>query len=179
MTMAIQFAKATSSIDIPLEIKHLYHSAFPEEERRDWADICRRIDTGDPIFDFYVLQHNSEVCGFATMWKLPGTLYCEHFAIFPRFRNMGLGSATVKEMLSMAGENPFVIEVELPDVSFEAMRRVHFYKDCGMIPLENFPYWQPPYRRDLPEVAMMLMSSKPLSDPASFVIMLHTIVYNQ
>lgn len=177
--MGIQFVKITSSADITLEIKELYHSAFPEKERRDWADICRRIDTGDPIFDFYVLQHNSEDCGFVTLWRLPGALYCEHFAILYRFRKQGLGSATVKEMISMAAGNPFVIEVELPEVSFEALNRIYFYKECGMIALEEFPYWQPPYRRDLPEVAMMLMSSKPLADPKSFAIMLHTIVYNQ
>ena len=177
--MDVQFIRTTCPADIPLEIKELYHLAFPEEERRDWADICRRIDDGDPIFDFYVLQHNSENCGFVTLWRLPGALYCEHFAILPRYRKMGLGSATVNEMITMSTGKPFVIEVELPEVSIEASHRIEFYKDCGMIPLEDFPYWQPPYRRDLPEVAMMLMSSKPLATPESFVIMLHTIVYNQ
>lgn len=175
----IQFEKATVSANIPLEIKELYLNSFPEEERRDWADICCRIDSGDPIFDFYVLQHNSANAGFLTLWRLPGALYCEHFAILRQSRGIGMGSVVIKEVIAMAGERPLVIEVELPEKSVEASDRIRFYQKCGMTALEEFPYWQPPYRRDLPEVAMMLMSSKPLADPAAFVILLHTIVYNQ
>ena len=175
----MELIKTTNSADIPLEIKDLYLTSFPEEERREWNDIKRRIDCGDPIFIFYVLQHNSQPIGFITLWRLPGALYCEHFAILYKMRGNGFGRDVVKEAIAMAGDAPFILEVELPETSFEALRRIDFYKRCGMEALEEFPYWQPPYRRDLPEVAMMLMSSKPLPDPTAVAMILHTIVYNQ
>lgn len=175
----MEFLKITNSADIPLEIKDLYQASFPEAERRDWADIERRIESGDPIFNFYVLQHNSQPIGFITLWRLPGALYCEHFAILYKMRGNGFGREVVKTALTMAGDAPFILEVELPETSFEALRRIDFYKRCGMEALEEFPYWQPPYRRDLPEVPMMLMSSKTLPDPTSVAMILHTIVYNQ
>lgn len=183
--MKIEFTKITCSTHIPLCIKELYHSSFPEEERRPWDDLCQRIDNPNPFFAFYVLQHSNENIGFITLWRLPDALYCEHFAIFPGCRGKGYGRATVLEAIAMAetlspaGSAPFVLEVELPELSEEAARRIEFYKNCGMQPLEDFPYWQPAYRRGLPESAMMLMSSSPLVDPASFVVMLHTLVYNQ
>lgn len=177
--MEINLEKITKPTDIPLEIKDLYHSAFPEEERREWTDILRRIETGDPIFNFYVLQHKSETIGFITLWNLPGALYCEHFAISHRYRNQGFGAETMKAALAMASTRPLVLEVELPGASEFADSRISFYKRCGLTPLEDFPYWQPPYRAGLPEVAMMLMSSSPLPDPTAFAMILHTIVYNQ
>ena len=158
--MEINLEKITHPTDIPLEIKDLYHSAFPEEERREWTDILRRIETGDPIFNFYVLQHNSETIGFITLWNLPG-------------------AEAIKAALAMAATRPLVLEVELPGASEFADSRISFYKRCGMTPLEDFPYWQPPYRAGLPEVAMMLMSSSPLPEPTAFAMILHTIVYNQ
>lgn len=183
--MKIDFEKITDSSNIPLTIRELYLYAFPEEERRPWDDICRRIDSADPFLSFYVLQHSSENIGFLTLWRLPHALYCEHFAILPQFRGQGFGFECVKEMIAQAkeipphGSSPLVLEVELPEKSEEAARRIGFYQRCGLQPLNDFPYWQPPYRRDLPEVPMMLMCSAPLADPASFVIMLHTLVYNQ
>lgn len=182
--MEISFEKIISSESIPLNIKDLYTSSFPEEERRPWNDIVQRIDNHDPFFSFYVLQHKDEKIGFITLWRLPNALYCEHFAIFPGHRGNGYGTAVISMAADMAatllpsGDGPLVLEVELPEKSAEAARRVEFYKRCGLIPLESFPYWQPPYRHDLPEVAMMLMSSRLLTDPTSLVLMLHTLVYN-
>lgn len=183
--MEIKLKKITSSDNIPLGIKDLYLSSFPDEERRDWRDIALRIDRNDPIFSFYVLQHNDENVGFITLWRLPRALYCEHFAILPSFRSGGLGAVTVKQAIELA-ENlipgrplPFILEVELPESSVDAKRRIEFYKRCGMTALDTFPYWQPPYRADLPDVPMMLMASKDLDDPTATAMMLHTIVYNQ
>lgn len=183
--MEISFQKIQRAQLIPLSIKELYHGAFPEEERRPWDDIARRIDNSDPFFAFYVLQHNDENIGFITLWRLPQALYCEHFAILPDRRGKGFGSAAIKEAITMGAAItpgtplPLVLEVELPEKSAEAARRVEFYRHCGMLALEEFPYWQPPYRPDLPEIAMMLMASSPLPDPTLFVMMLHTLVYNQ
>lgn len=181
----IEFSKVTDIKDIPLSIKELYHGAFPEAERRPWYDIEYRITEADPMYSFYVLKHMDKVIGFITLWRLPCALYCEHFAILPQFRGVRYGSDVVRECIRRADtmqegvKLPFVVEVELPETSSDAFRRLQFYERCGMKALDDFPYWQPPYRRDLESVPMMLMSSRPLPDPMAFVITLHAIVYNQ
>lgn len=177
--MEIEFEKTTSPSDIPLEIKDLYHSSFPEEERREWSELCLRVNAEDPVFNFYVLKHNSLPAGFITLWNLPGALYCEHFAVLGNMRGNGLGTEVVKQLLDLAGDRPLVLEVELPEESEIAESRVRFYERCGLTALDEFPYWQPPYRPGQPEVPMMLMASRPLADPTAFVMILHTIVYNQ
>lgn len=184
-TMEITFEKVTSAESITLEIKGLYDTSFPIEERRNFKDIENRINNSDPIFSFYVLKHIGKIVGFITLWRLPRSLYCEHFAILPQDRCKGYGEATIHKAIDMASQAihnmdlPLVLEVELPEKSPEAARRVDFYRRCGMIALEEFPYWQPPYRRDLLDVPMMLMASQPIEDPTALAMLIHTIVYNQ
>lgn len=141
----------------------------------------------DPFFYFFALSHNGETVGFATVWRLPGATYVEHFAIYPALRGKSFGSATVKALLDdkvrsslgLVPSTPLVLEVELPESSPQAARRIAFYERCGLTAMEDFPYYQPPYREGGPQVPMMLMSSQPLDNATSFVILLHTIVYNQ
>ena len=45
--------------------------------------------------------------------------------------------------------------------------------------LSDFKYFQPPYAPGLPDVELMLMTTRTLEDPVEFVIILHTLVYNQ
>lgn len=79
----------------------------------------------DPFFYFFALSHNGETVGFATVWRLPGATYVEHFAIYPALRGKSFGSATVKALLDdkvrsslgLVPSTPLVLEVELPESS--------------------------------------------------------------
>ncbi len=182
----INFLKIESSKDIPLGIKELYFSSFPEEERRPWADIERKIDSADPIFYFYVLQHNAANVGFLTIWDLPWNVYAEHFAVCDSFRGNGFGAEVVKRLASSDGarsiglpSKPLLLEVELPETSELAARRIRFYERNGLVTLDDVPYFQPPYADGLPDVPMMLMASERPADPVGTAMILHTIVYNQ
>lgn len=182
----IEFQRISGDEKIPADIENLYFGSFPEEERRPIESLREHAAT-DPFFFFFLLKNEGETIGFATLWRLPQANYVEHFAIFPSMRGRGYGEETVKalidpEKLKSIGLNPtspLVLEVELPESSDMAQRRIDFYKRCGMIAMEEFPYYQPPYAKHLEMVPMMLMTSSPLPDPESFVIMLHTLVYNQ
>ncbi len=182
----INFLKIANSKDIPLEIKGLYFESFPEEERRPWTDIERRVDSGDPFFNFYVLQHKGANIGFLTIWNLPGNIYVEHFAIFDNCRGGGFGAEVVRR-LAVEGESrpeglpakPVLLEVELPESSELAARRVGFYERNGLRSLDDVPYFQPPYADGLPDVPMMLMASERPADPVATAMILHTLVYNQ
>ena len=74
---------------------------------------------------------------------------------------------------------PLVVEVELPEANQDASRRIKFYKRHGFKPMTDFVYYQPPYAKGLPDVRLMLMTTKELTDPQVFVITLHNLVYNQ
>lgn len=161
-------------------IKYIYHTSFPEEEMRPWENIIEMIDNGSPFFRMIaVTDNNGVLVGFYTIWRFPGSFYIEHLAIDPGFRGNGIGGKIIAHILEEAGDTPVVLEVELPDANEDAPRRISFYKKCGFLSMDDFEYFQPPYRPDLDEVQLMLMVSKPLQDPKSFVIMLHTLVYNQ
>lgn len=182
----IDLIKIGSAKNIPLSVKELYFGSFPEEERRPWADIERRVDEADPFFNLYVLQHKNENIGFVTLWNLPGNIYVEHFAIGAEHRGGGFGADVVKRLIDNEGlksiglpAKPLLLEVELPEASDEARRRVGFYTRNGMTALEDVPYFQPPYTDGLPDVPMMLMVSERPADPVSMARVLHTIVYNQ
>ena len=51
--MAFQLVKIDSGKNIPLSIKELYFSSFPEEERRPWADIEALTDGSACDFYFF------------------------------------------------------------------------------------------------------------------------------
>lgn len=182
----IDLIKINSSKDIPLGVKELYFGSFPEEERRPWADIERRTDFADPYFGLYVLQHKSENVGFVTLWNLPDNIYVEHFAISAECRGGGFGADVVRRLTDAEGlrsvglpAKPLLLEVELPEASDEARRRVGFYERNGLTALEDVPYFQPPYTDGLPDVPMMLMVSERPADPVVAARVLHAIVYNQ
>lgn len=180
MAKDIELVCLNPGVVIPQEIKELYLAAFPEEERRPVADIEARIASGDPHFSFYVIQHKMDILGFATVWTLPGARYIEHFAVLPRHRGKGIGADVIKKLTEAAASDhlPLVLEVELPENGENAARRIEFYKRCGLIAHDDFPYWQPPYARNLPDVPMMLMSSGEI-DCETTARLLHLIVYNQ
>ncbi len=178
--------KVKDSKAIPLQVRGLYLDSFPEEERRPWADIERRLDMKDPFFNLYVLQHKGQFVGFVTVWNLPGFIYVEHFAISEEHRSKGFGGEVVGRLMSPEGlaslglpAKPLLLEVELPETSEMAQRRLKFYENCGMTPLDDVPYFQPPYIDGLPDVPMMLVASERPADPLSSARLLHTIVYNQ
>ncbi|MCM1297842.1 MAG: GNAT family N-acetyltransferase [Muribaculaceae bacterium] len=161
-------------------VKSLYFSSFPKEERRPWKSITEMLNNRSPFFKLRVITADGDnFAGFITLWNLPDALYVEHFAIEPEERSKGLGSRVISEITKSFGNTPVVLEVELPEVSEEAAERIQFYQRNGFEAMSDFPYFQPPYRPDLDIVPMMLMTSSPLPDPERFVIMLHTLVYNQ
>lgn len=176
----IEFRLLRDGEHIPQEIKELYFGSFPEEERRPFDDIVKRIENNDSHFHFYVIQHNMDILGFFTLWTLPGHRYIEHFAVFPTLRGKGIGAKVVERLVAEANElsTPLILEVELPENGTDAVRRIGFYERCGMKAHDDFPYWQPPYALNLPDVPMMLMSSADI-DRETAARLLHLIVYNQ
>lgn len=172
--------KVESCSDLVLDsVKSLYFASFPEDERRPWESIMQMVSDGFPYFSLYAaLGIDGTFLGFISVWSLPNdVVYVEHFAVDARFRGRGIGSDIFSVVTDGAAN--VVLEVELPGDNAMAERRIDFYKHLGLNPLEDFPYYQPPYREDLQPVPMMLMTKAPIEDLNFFVLMFHTLVYNQ
>lgn len=177
----MKLEKITSAASPMMAAIHsLYMSSFPVEERRPWESITQLVESGSPFFSLLAAtDEEGRFTGFATLWKLPSTYYIEHLAVEQAERSKGVGGWILGEITALAGDSPVVVEVELPESNVDAPRRIAFYERHGFTPMPDFPYFQPPYAPGLPDVQLMLMTTKPLADLKTFVIMLHTLVYNQ
>ena len=125
---------------------------FIVDERRDYTDALTLFKEGKyEIAEF--LQDGRRV-GFITLWKLSDFTFAEHFVIYEKYRNQGLGSIA----LSTLQENyeKILLEAEPPTTDI-AKRILCFYKRNGFIANEQ-PYLQPAYRKSGSEVPLIIMS---------------------
>lgn len=156
------------------DIKEIYESSFPDEERRPWPDLC--IKTSDGAIALVGITHEGTPIGFFTIWDLGDFNYIEHFAIGAAYRCLGAGAAALDSLLAIKSDKPMVIEVERAATSDLADRRISFYMRHGFRPYHDFDYIQPPYSSELGAVPLTLMSTADI-DPASVESALHKCVY--
>lgn len=161
------------------EIKELYISSFPPQERRLWEDIEQLLSQHGSPFNLLVIVSNGVFAGFISWWNLNKFYYIEHFAVIESMRSCGVGTDALKQFIASTSM-PIVLEVELPDSSEMAQRRIKFYQRNGFTPHPNFQYIQPPYSLNLPPVPLMLMTVNASTslNLQHLKTKLHHIVYN-
>ncbi len=130
--------------------------SFPPDERRDYAPQLALFDR--EIFTTYGLREESsaQVMALITVYDLGECAYVEHFAVSESYRNRGLGSVILSELIA-ACDKPLILEVELPETEM-ARRRIGFYERNGFF-LNDYPYIQPPYGPDKQPVPLRIMST--------------------
>lgn len=121
-------------------IKELYVSAFPQQERRDWASFIALLT--DPRMHVDAVLDAEQVLGFLIWWPFNDYCFIEHFAISKRVRGAGYGSEVVKHFVEQSG-GKVLLEVEPPGTP-NADRRITFYERLGFN-LVNLHYQQPSY----------------------------------
>lgn len=156
----------------------LMHQSFVDDERRA-DDELRGVTDGNPIFGFNVIRTaEGERVGFITTWNFGKCIYVEHFAIEPGVRGKGYGKAAIEHLIKITGQ-PIVLEVELPETSDEARRRVSFYERAGFCAWQT-PYVQPPYGKGKSPIQMMLMThnlSETIESATIVTALIHRHVY--
>lgn len=135
-------------------IEELLIKAFPIEERRDII-YQRQYTDHNPIFYCNCIIVNNVYIGSITYWDFTEFIYIEHFATEPLYRNKGYGSQTL-QILKEKNKVPIVLEAEEPTDEI-SRRRIAFYKRQGF-KLEEYPYMQPPYRKDDEWIPMKLLT---------------------
>jgi ribosomal protein S18 acetylase RimI-like enzyme len=129
----------------------LYEETFPVEERRDHASLKNLMSNQQMYFNAIFNENN--LFGLIVYWHFDNLLFVEHFAIFPNFRDQGIGSKVIT--LLKEKQLTLVLEVEPPNTDLQK-RRIGFYLQNGIYVLD-VPYFQPSYVYGGVSVPMLLM----------------------
>lgn len=131
----------------------LLEVSFPACERRD-DDLQRKV-MSHPDYRLCAIMDGDEFVGVAGYFDAPDFIYFENFCVSPDKRNGGYGSKTL-QILTQCGNKPFILEIEPPEDELTT-RRAEFYKRNGMV-VNPYPHIQPHYRRDDPDLPLVVMS---------------------
>ncbi|MBQ9121585.1 MAG: GNAT family N-acetyltransferase [Clostridia bacterium] len=146
---------------------------FIPEERRDEADARAALE--NPLYALYHTVDDGKRVGFVSTWQFEDFLFVEHLVTYEEFRGCGYGRRTL-DCLKEFGF-PIVLEVE-PPTTETAKGRIEFYKKVGFC-LNDYAYFQPPYRVGGEGVEMILMSYPlALDEPEHVKDALYRTVYH-
>ena len=112
------------------EVRRLYNSAFPENERRPFDEVLR-MDEKDDDGKIAVFLLDNVFCGFGCLLTRGSITHLLYFAVEDRFRNRGYGSQILRELKALVGENKLVVDIESDKIEAENIeqrrRRKMFY----------------------------------------------------
>lgn len=127
--MAITLKKAENY----KEIKELYKSAFPPEERAPFFVLRRRAEQGKA--EMLEARDGDKFAGLAYMVCLRDMAYIFYLAVAPDMRGMGCGSAILGELRERyAGKRLFLAREQLDEAAEnyeQRLRRHDFYLHNG------------------------------------------------
>ena len=138
----------------------LYNESFPPDERRELKDeehLANFIKMKGGKFNAFAAKDGDLFLAFLSYWTFEGYVYIEHFAVDPAHRSKNIGRKMLSHLFDIAGPN-VLIEVEKPEDSDDARRRVEFYEKNGFKLREDINYVQPPYSAEQSGMEMMLMT---------------------
>lgn len=142
-------------------IEQLLCTSFPKNERRDHDTQRLYTDIKNNFQCLLIKQADHTPIGVLTYWDFETFYYIEHLAIASNLRGHGWGSKTMRTFIINHPQKPVVLEVEHP-TNEESIRRINFYKQCGLH-LWECDYMQPPYRETDEWFPLFLMASDGLS----------------
>lgn len=146
--------------------------SFVWEETRERDDAYATLS--NPRFTVYRILDNDRTVGYITLWRLSRLTFVEHFFIFEAYRSHGYGARVMAMAKKAFG--PLILEVEPPEASELAARRVGFYERCGFH-LNDCPYAQPSFHQDAPVPLMLMTCPERLSNPSAAVEEIYEVVY--
>lgn len=148
----IKLIPVTHKNQLNAEVRIIYESAFPKDERREWILLSSLIT--NPDFCFNLIFYNHILIGLISLWNFEELIFIEHFAIRDSERGKGYGTEVINQVVSM--KKPVILEVEEP-LSDMAIKRIRFYERLHFS-VSDGVYFQPPYSKGRKMVKMQLMS---------------------
>lgn len=156
------------------EVYRQMEDSFPLCERREFQEAKAVLKARD--YNLFHIEDDGKRVGFISVWALDGFFFIEHFAVYPDFRNKGLGATALE--LAKKQFKSLVLEVE-PPISDFAIRRLAFYERNGFYQ-NHFDYFQPAYRKGEKDVKLVILSfPEKLSDGEKTVKEIYKKVYGR
>ncbi|MCD7955015.1 MAG: GNAT family N-acetyltransferase [Lachnospiraceae bacterium] len=93
-------------------ILDLYQEAFPEQERKPFSLIERKAAMGE--MEMLLIREEKKRIGFAIVAYGERLVLLDYFAISPRWRGQGYGSAALELIQGLYSDRPLFLEVEKP-----------------------------------------------------------------
>lgn len=170
----ISLRKITDAEDKDFQkLMELYQEAFPEEERRDLAQLGAMLQA-EQRMSFNAVECNGSLAGLFVYWDFGTFYYLEHLAVYPDMRNKKIGQQ-VLDWIKGNLQGLRLLEVERAETEM-AIRRVHYYERNGYRVLDD-AYMQPPYRQGGEDYPLWLMGNHSDADLAAKVEVLKEAVY--
>lgn len=172
------FKEISHSSTLLVDIQHLYESAFPPCERRDFALVCDLLARGREFHIRVATDVSGRLAAFLSYWDFGSFSYIEHLAVAPTLRGKGLGHTILHDFFDNVSRR-MVLEVE-PPTDIITRKRIAFYESLGLTLWPDFPYTQPPYAPHLSPVELRLMTIGTFThtDLTAAVATIHRAVYS-
>ena len=139
------------------QVYRIMEASFPPDEHRPYEEQQKLLD--NPNYQIYVAKEDDnflEIQGFMAVWQFESLSFIEHFAVDSKYRNTGLGSRMLQEIMEHQ-TGLICLEVELPDNDM-AKRRIQFYKKNGLY-YNDYPYMQPAISKGRNPIPLRIMTS--------------------
>lgn len=93
------------------QIRELYVTAFPPEERKPFSLLLEKEKEGC-IEIFYAENEEGKLAGEAMIARHGDIILLEYYAIADRFRGKGVGTDLLKQLLERYEGSRFILEIE-------------------------------------------------------------------
>lgn len=115
------------------QIKHLYHTAFPEDELFKWSWLMFKAHSSKVEFLAYYDQN--QFVGLSYTIHYAGIDLLLYLAVDPQYHSQGYGGQILDWLIAKHPDTPLVLEVEpldedAPNIT-QRKRRVAFYQRHG------------------------------------------------
>lgn len=149
--------KITAAQADNIQIKQLYESAFPENERIPWPDLMRLID--EMHLDFTTYEDNNQLVGFTIVYPGPKVNWFWYFAVKEELRGQGMGQQILTRLIQKYEGKTCVLDMESPYQAScpnpeQRSRRQQFYLRNGFRDSNLFKSY------DDIEMTMMIIGSE-------------------
>ncbi len=139
------------------QLKQLYETAFPENERIPWFDLMRLIN--EMQLDFTTYEENNQLVGFTIVYPSSKVIWFWYFAVKEELRGQGIGQQILTLLIQKYEGKTCVLDMESPyqvpcPNQEQRLRRHHFYLRNGFRDTNLFKSY------DDIEMTIMMMGSE-------------------
>ncbi|MCM1514685.1 MAG: GNAT family N-acetyltransferase [Anaeroplasma bactoclasticum] len=161
------------------EIYHLMKVSFTPDEYRTYLEQKALLNLS--YYQIYVSLDNPQhqVQAFIAIFEFEHIVCIDHFAVNPKYRNKGIGSRVLQELMTMLNKM-ICLEVELPTDEL-SRRRIAFYERNHFF-LNPYAYMLPPISKGRKSIPLYIMTSQRSITKEEFLSLkelMYTKLYHQ